>query len=145
MECTIRQAIESDIENIAQLESKCFSFEGWSSTAIKDGIAVGGRHFFVATDGVNHVGHGCITNIYGEGEITNIAVDEKYRRFGIGRKLLEALLAFGRDNNCERFTLEVRESNNTAIKLYESFGFVSAGIRPHFYNNPDEGAVIMWL
>lgn len=144
MNYIIRQATEHDIENIAYLENKCFSSEGWSSQSILDGIKVAGRYFFVAVNGDNHLGHACITNICGEGEITNVAIEEQFRRLGIGRKLMEKLIACGVEKGCNSFTLEVREGNQPAINLYKSLGFVSEGIRPHFYSNPDEGAVIMW-
>jgi len=144
MEYIVRRADKKDVENIAKLEAECFSTEGWSSASVSEGMKLPDRHFFVAVDGDNHLGHACITNICGEGEITNVAVDSMYRRAGIGRKLMEALFACGDEKNIKAYTLEVREHNEQAIKLYECFGFVSEGIRPHFYSDPDEGAMIMW-
>ncbi len=141
----IRKATTNDVNNIARLEKSCFSTEAWNSNSILESLDMEYRLFFVASDGECHLGHGCITNICGEGEITNIAVDPRYRQKGIGRSIVEKLLAAGREAGDTAFTLEVRQNNSKAIALYESLGFVSEGIRPHFYSDPDEGANIMWL
>lgn len=86
-----------------------------------------------------------LTDIAGEGDISNVAVAESYRRQGIARALLEALIRFGRQQGITAFTLEVRQHNEAALGLYEGLGFVSAGVRPNFYDKPKDNAVIMWL
>ncbi len=75
----------------------------------------------------------------GEREILNIAVDPANRRHGIARRMLDAEIA-----NCRgiRF-LEVRESNQAAIKLYEGLGFRATGRRPEYYSDPPEAAIVM--
>ncbi len=74
--------------------------------------------------------------------VMNIAVDPPWRRRGIGTTLLTALIdRAGRD---ESYTLEVRPSNPGAIALYERFGFRTAGMRPRYYRDTGEDAVIMW-
>jgi len=74
--------------------------------------------------------------------LMNIAVDPASRRRGIARALLEALLQ--RAGREEPYTLEVRPSNTPAIALYEQFGFRSAGVRPRYYQDTGEDALIMW-
>jgi ribosomal-protein-alanine N-acetyltransferase len=74
--------------------------------------------------------------------LMNIATDPEFRRRGAGRQLLEALLEQAGPG--ASYTLEVRRSNHGAINLYESFGFRSAGIRPRYYQDNGEDAVIMW-
>jgi ribosomal-protein-alanine N-acetyltransferase len=74
--------------------------------------------------------------------LMNIAVDPASRRRGIGKALLEALLQ--RAGREEPYTLEVRPSNTPAITLYEQFGFRSAGVRPRYYQDTGEDALIMW-
>ena len=71
--------------------------------------------------------------------MTNVAVLPKYRRQGIGRLLLSEEMK----NDMAFISLEVRESNLPAIRLYESVGFVIQGVRPKFYTSPTENAVIM--
>ena len=81
----------------------------------------------------------------GEGEITNVVVRDDCQNRGIGRKLMDELLMRGeKEIGIEAFTLEVRIGNRSAIHLYESLGFVSAGIRKNFYEKPVEDAMIMW-
>ena len=89
---------------------------------------------------------GCmLTDIVGEGDVSNVAVHEKYRRRGIAHALLEYMLQFGRKRGIRDFTLEVRQQNVAAQGLYEGLGFVSEGVRPNFYDKPKDNAVIMWL
>jgi ribosomal-protein-alanine N-acetyltransferase len=74
--------------------------------------------------------------------LMNIAVDPPLRRNGLGRALLGELI--GRVGEGEPITLEVRPSNPGAIALYERFGFRSAGLRPGYYRDTGEDALIMW-
>ena len=75
--------------------------------------------------------------------VMNIAVDDRLRRRGIARRLLETLFAEA-DAPGEQYTLEVRVSNEAAIKMYEGFGFRSAGLRRGYYHDNREDALIMW-
>ena len=70
---------------------------------------------------------------------------KEYRRKAVGSRLLDEIILRGRDRGINAFTLEVREGNVAARKLYEKSGFVFEGIRPNFYSNPSEGACIYWL
>jgi len=74
--------------------------------------------------------------------LMNIAVDPPLRRRGIATALLERLLE--RAGPGQEYTLEVRPSNEPAIRLYERFGFRRAGTRPRYYQDTGEDAVIMW-
>jgi ribosomal-protein-alanine N-acetyltransferase len=74
--------------------------------------------------------------------LMNIAVDPLARRRGYATALLEEMLR--RAGPDEPYTLEVRTSNAGAIRLYEQFGFRSAGTRPRYYHDTGEDAVIMW-
>jgi ribosomal-protein-alanine N-acetyltransferase len=74
--------------------------------------------------------------------LMNLAVDLDYRRLGIATRLIEHLLTGAGED--ERYTLEVRVSNAEAIRMYESFGFRSAGIRRRYYHDNNEDALIMW-
>jgi ribosomal-protein-alanine N-acetyltransferase len=75
--------------------------------------------------------------------VMNVAVDPVQRRLGIATALLENLFALA-DKPGEQYTLEVRTSNDAAIALYEQFGFESAGVRPGYYHDNKEDALIMW-
>jgi ribosomal-protein-alanine N-acetyltransferase len=76
--------------------------------------------------------------------ITAVAVDPGYRRQGLGRQVLQALLATGRQQGASRATLEVSASNDAALALYGRLGFTSAGVRRAYYRT-GEDALIQWL
>ena len=82
--------------------------------------------------------------IAGEGHITNVAVREKYRREGVGNVLLKVLEQHCRLAEITSLTLEVRPSNETAIRLYERNRFKIEGRRKNYYENNGEDALIMW-
>ena len=88
-----------------------------------------------------YIGMLCVLD---EGEITNVAVAEGFRRQGIGERLLSSLLQAGRKEGVDSFTLEVRESNSSARRLYRKLGFQEEGIRRNFYEKPTEDAILMW-
>ncbi|HMC06309.1 MAG: ribosomal protein S18-alanine N-acetyltransferase [Thermoleophilaceae bacterium] len=75
--------------------------------------------------------------------IMNVAVDDRLLRRGIATALIERLLELA-DGPGEQYTLEVRTSNEGAIRLYEKFGFRSAGRRRGYYHDNREDALIMW-
>jgi len=75
--------------------------------------------------------------------VMNVAIDGSYRRRRVATALIEQLFS-ETDSGGERYTLEVRVSNAEAIKMYESFGFRSAGIRRRYYHDNNEDALIMW-
>lgn len=77
-------------------------------------------------------------------DITNVTVQAHFRRKGIARKMLQALMDEGRMQGVERFTLEVRRSNVQAIALYHSLGFHEEGVRKGYYESPREDALILW-
>ena len=75
--------------------------------------------------------------------LMNIAVDLHLRRQGLATSLLERLFELA-DRPSEQYTLEVRTSNEGAIRLYERFGFRAAGRRRAYYHDNREDALIMW-
>ena len=75
-------------------------------------------------------------------EVTNVATHPDYRRRGVGRALVAALLDYAKQGDFRRVSLEVRVSNAAAIALYESLGFTPCGLRKNFYSNPREDGVI---
>ena len=75
--------------------------------------------------------------------LMNVAVDPAARRRGIASSLMDQLFATA-DRPHEQYTLEVRESNDAAIAMYERFGFRGAGHRRGYYHDNREDALIMW-
>lgn len=83
--------------------------------------------------------------IAGEAQVTRVAVVAAERGKGFGKIITEALLEAAWQEGATAVTLEVRQSNAAALKVYAEVGFVSSGIRPHYYQDNNEDAIIMWL
>ena len=81
----------------------------------------------------------------GEAQVTRVAVQEELRGLGLGTRLTAAMVNKAWELGAEAVTLEVRESNLAAQKAYLTCGFASEGIRPNYYEDNHENAVIMWL
>ena len=137
----IREYAVGDEKEIAKLEKECFSAP-WSETAITDAKA-NGTFFLIAEKGLEFVGYISINTAVDEGYINNIAITPKFRRQGIAEKLLFSLAKRAEKTELAFLSLEVRESNSAAIKLYEKCGYKNMGVRKNFYENPKENAIIM--
>ncbi len=140
MKYSVIQMSAEHIHEISVLEKECFS-SPWSKDALSEELNNDNSHFLVAfSDRV--LGYIGVQEICSEAYITNVAVFYKFRNHGIGRKLLQTAVDNAKSRNCEFITLEVRESNKSAISLYESEGFETAGIRKNFYTAPVENGII---
>lgn len=139
----IRRMEEGDLDQVCAIEEETFSMP-WSRKSFQDTISYYHTLFLVAELDGEIAGYcGCYQSLE-EAEITNIAVRRQLRGHGIGRRLLTELMRLGKEQGAFAYTLEVRVSNQAAIHLYESLGFVSFGIRKNFYERPREDAMIMW-
>ena len=137
----IREMQESDIEEISRLEKECFS-EPWSETSLKDELTNETARFYVIRDNENLLGYIGSNNICNEVYITNVAVSEFCRGKGYGKTLVNHLIKQSELEKAFFITLEVRESNENAISLYEKCGFKLIGKRKNFYSKPTEDALI---
>ena len=135
---------EKYIKSIALIEKQNFS-EPWSENAIRAELENPCGVYFVATEDGEAVGYIGIHIIFDEAYVTNIAVDDKFKRCGIGRRLMECAADHCKKVGCTFITLEVRSSNTAAINLYKSLNFEKLGVRRNFYSNPTEDADIMTL
>ena len=129
------------VAGAARLERLCFS-EPWSEKSLEMLLANGAVGFAVEVNG-EVAAYGGMLTVLDEGQITNVAVDPIHRRKGYGRKIVSALLDYAEKNGIVSVSLEVRESNEAAIALYESFGFCRRGLRKNFYRDPTESAIVM--
>lgn len=138
---TIREMTEDDIKSIAELEKECFS-EPWSETSLRDELTNETARFYVLRDGKNLLGYIGANNICNEVYITNVAVNSECRGKGYGKILVNHLIKQSEAERAFFITLEVRKSNENAIKLYEKCGFKLIGERKNFYSKPTEDALI---
>lgn len=132
-----------DLPEVVRLEQISFS-EAWSENLIRSGLNSRLDTYFVYVDHGSIVGYSVIRILADEGEIQRIAVCPAYRGQGIGRKLMDAMVAFSRARGVRDIALEVREGNERARKLYDSYGFKQEAVRKAYYHNPAEDAIIMW-
>lgn len=131
------------ISQAAEIERLCFS-DPWSEKMLAEHLANPCSLTLAAVDGAGRLlGYVGLLAVVDEGYITNVAVRPDCRRQGVASSLLQALEARGRARNLTFLTLEARQSNAPARALYEKLGYIQAGLRRNYYENPREDAVIM--
>ena len=135
---------EKDLPSVMELDREAF-FDSWSRDTwqgeLQNQIAV----WIVEELEEQIVGYAGIWVVAGEAQVMRVAVRKELRNRGLGLALTQALIQKAWEGGAEAITLEVRENNIAAQKVYERCGFVSEGVRPNYYEDTHEGAVIMWL
>lgn len=91
------------------------------------------------------VGYAGVLVQAGEAHITTVAVHPRQHRRKLATRLLVAILSEARGLGAQAATLEVRAANRGAQRLYSGFGFAPVGVRPSYYTETNEDAVIMWV
>lgn len=127
---------------IAQLERECFS-DPWSQNSIASELENPLSYWLVAMAGNVVAGYVGSQTVLGESDMMNLAVHPEFRRQGVARDLVLALIDGLNQRGSHCLTLEVRASNAPARKLYEKLGFVQVGIRPNYYQHPREDGLIL--
>lgn len=133
---------EEHLDAAARLEQLCFSAP-WSRRALQEELTNPAAVYLAALVGGRVAGYAGMRHAAGEGYIDNIAVDPAFRRRGVATALLGQLEEFARRNHFAFLTLEVRPSNEPALRLYEKLGYMQAGRRRGFYTNPPEDALLL--
>lgn len=142
----IRAGADTDIsifEQLSALDKAAVGSEGWSAESFRSEAEKDNGYVLCITDDNNEVtallsGYSAV----GEGDITSVAVAQKYRRRGLAKMLIDEFERLLPDD-AEEIFLEVRESNAAAIALYEKCGFERLSVRKNFYDAPRENAVVM--
>ena len=139
-----RKATEEDLESISSIEQRVMTM-AWTYQSFAEALSQNYTLFYVCEiDGII-AGYGIFYLMPPEAELPDIVVAEEFRRQGIARGLLEILLAKAKEAGVSDVFLEVRINNESAEKLYRSFGFEETGIRKNFYRDPVEDARCMHL
>ncbi len=135
---------ESALDEVLALEQICFPKDPWSRPSFENELHNPLSCFLTAKSEKTGkiIGYGGVWFLYDVGNITKLAVHPEYRRERIGRQLLDALISACQGRKMTAVTLEVRQSNLAAQKLYASEGFISCGIRKRYYQGTED-AVIM--
>jgi ribosomal-protein-alanine N-acetyltransferase len=132
-----------DLDAVQRIERASFTTP-WPAYAYRQEIETNRlAHYIVARAGDDIVGFAGMWMMVDQAHITTFAVDPKWRRKGIGSQMVVALLQMARPLGARQATLEVRLSNLAARHLYEKFSFRPVGIRPRYYSDNGEDALIM--
>ena len=143
----LRLVIESmgldDVPAIQAIEEASFTTP-WPPDAYRSELQTNRMaHYLVARAGDTVAAYGGMWLMVDEAHITTFAVHPAWRRQGIGERLLLAFLDLAVDRGAHEATLEVRLSNLPARRLYEKYGFRPVGLRPNYYSDDREDALIM--
>jgi ribosomal-protein-alanine N-acetyltransferase len=132
-----------DIPSVHVIERSSFTVP-WPDEAYRNELLTNRlASYIVARAGDDVVGFAGLWVMVDEAHVTTFAVDPRWRRRGIGEQLLLALLDLAIARRAREATLEVRLSNVPARRLYEKYGFRPVGIRPRYYSDNGEDALIM--
>ena len=144
---TLHPMTLEDVADVAALERRCFP-DPWSADSFLAEVErkpeIG--HSLVLRDPAGDLAaYAVVWFIVDEIHIGNIAVSPDLRGRGLGRRLLEHILAEGRARSMAFATLEVRPSNRPAVSLYRSLGFRKVAVRKNYYHNDREDAHVLAL
>ncbi|MDX6609797.1 MAG: [ribosomal protein S18]-alanine N-acetyltransferase [Solirubrobacterales bacterium] len=138
----IRRLAYSDLPAVISIERRSFPTP-WSLAMFVLELSKPSGICLAATEGDDLLGYLVCSRYDQVWHLMNVAVAPEHRRRGVARQLIAKLVEEG--GGSLPFTLEVRVSNQPAITMYERLGFRSAGVRPRYYQDNSEDALIMWL
>jgi len=141
-ELPVRRLGYSDLPAVISIERRSFPAP-WSLAMFVLELSKPSGICLAAIEGDDLLGYLVCSRYDRVWHLMNVAVTPERRRQGVASRLIERLLEEGGSEL--PFTLEVRVSNREAIAMYERLGFRSAGVRPRYYQDNGEDALIMWL
>ena len=147
---SIREMTEEDLPAVMEIEKVAFK-NPWSTELLKRELTHDWSTILLAEEpdprsgGFRLLGFSIFWVVHDELHILNVATSPEHRKRGVGRAVLEATIEKGRAKKCTLATLEVRRSNEPALQLYQGFNFRSVGIRPNYYADEGEDAIVMVL
>lgn len=138
----LREMTVEDLDQVMELENDLFPVpwtrEGYFTFLIRQDT------MFLVVEEKERILACCgLLMVLDEGDVLNVAVRRERQREGIGRFLMESLIRLAGEQGVTTLHLEVRRSNETAIRLYERTGFTRDGVRRNYYTDPVEDAVLM--
>ena len=137
----IRTATSRDIGALLRIESACFASEAWDAELFRDYLDISGDFFVIAKIGTRIAGYAIAFVGDRSAEIDSLAVLPEYRRRGVARALMNALLRQLSRSRIRICSLVVRRSNKAAIGLYRGFGFARVRTIQSYYPDGEHG----WL
>jgi ribosomal-protein-alanine N-acetyltransferase len=140
----LRRARAEDVGRVVEIEQEGF-LHPWSRELIERELGHPWSRLLLAEDaeGGAVVGYVVFWLVHDEVHVLNVATALTARRRGVGRALMEAAEEEGRRRGCRISTLEVRRSNAPAVALYRDIGYRQVGVRPNYYAEEQEDAIVM--
>ncbi len=139
-----RALAAADIPALEKIEAQSF-YDAWNANMLLGEINNRLTTYLVMEAGDKLIGYAGFWLVAGEAQITRVAIADEERGQGYGTRLVAALVNKAWELGAVAMTLEVRESNLAAQRVYLTCGFASEGVRPNYYEDNHENAVIMWL
>ena len=139
----IRPMQRSDVPRVHEIECACFR-SPWSKMALMGELRNDAAHYHVLEIDGTIVGYAGMWVLFDEAHITNIAVLSEYRNHGCAERIMRSMMQSALLLGAKMMTLEVREHNETAKRLYQRLDFAQNGYRPRYYQDSGEGALILW-
>jgi ribosomal-protein-alanine N-acetyltransferase len=141
---TIQPMTTADIPAVTRIERASFTTI-WPSDAFYNELSTNKlAHYFVGRYDDRVVAYGGVWVILEDSHVTTLAVDPEYRGRRFGEVLLLRLIDEAIERAAAWITLEVRESNVVAQRLYRKYGFTTVTMRSGYYSDDNESALIMW-
>ena len=136
---------EQDLAAVMSIEQRAYEFH-WSEGIFRDCLRVGYGCWVMELDG-GIAGYGILSLVVGEAHLLNVCIAPEWQRQGYGRLLLEHFIQLAKERGASQMLLEVRPSNQAAIRLYHQRGFNEVGVRKAYYpgGKGREDALIMGL
>ena len=141
---SIEPMLEADVPIVQEIERHIFSTPWPRNAYYRELAARNSAHYIVLRKDDAIVGYAGMWRMYDEAHVTTIGVRHDFQRRGYGRVLFAALVQAAYEMGAKWVTLEVRTSNDTAMRMYEGFGFKIIGRRKGYYTDNGEDAVVMW-
>ena len=141
---TIEPMMQGDLPAVLRIEGVSFT-TSWPANAFSNEIRDNKlAHYFIGRLDGQVVAYGGIWVILEDSHVTTIAVHPDYRGLKLGEEMLLKLLDEAILQGASWITLEVRESNDVAQKLYRKYGFTTVSTRRGYYSDNGENALVMW-
>ncbi len=139
----VRAMRAEDVDAVVAIETEAFS-SPWQKETFLELIGRRNLELLVMEHGSEGiVGYAVLWCVLDQGELANLAITPQMRGRGLGTQLLARVVQVAREHGVETMYLEVRESNEAALQLYQGFGFSQVGLRKGYYDHPKEDARIL--
>lgn len=143
---TFRPILDQDLDRVMEVENAAYPIP-WTRGVFEDSLKAKSNDCLVAMVDGQICGHAVVSHVLDETHLLNICIEPRFAGRGLGRVFLRKLIDLAVERGSNSFYLEVRVSNEAAIKLYFSEGFNEVGLRPNYYpaKTGREDAMLMTL